>query len=611
MIQLADPSWDYCPSYQGMAKRLGAVLALLLGGCGGGIEGQAVPGGAQPTDSPGAGVPAQGADPAAPDGPVSSDPNQTGSGGAATAGSNPTDTTGDSSATGDASSSTCDPNAAIDDPGPALSQRLTRTEYDNTVRDLLGDTTAPATGFPAEELSLNFDNNPSVLTVSPLLAENYMNAAGALAAAAAQDLGSLVPCDAAQGQSCAEQFIQSFGEKVFRRPITADDVAVFLGPFNTGAAVSFENGIRLVIDAMLQSASFLYRLEYQGSTVDANLIKPTSYEMASRLSYFLWNSTPDEALLSAAAADALSTPEQIAEQARRMLQDPRARAMVVDFHDQWLNLKGVPTLQKDPEVYPDFTEQVAADMHTEAVLFIEDVLYNSGGDVGALFSADYTFLNQNLSSFYGVGGVTGTDFQRVALDTSRTAGFLTLGATMSVFGKPNQSDPVHRGKFVREQLLCDPPPPPPPSAMVEVPQPEPNLTTRERFQQHSEDPACSGCHSLMDPIGVALENYDGVGRWRDTENGKPIDPSGQLTGTDVPDPFVGPAALGDNLAQSAQAKACMVKNWFRYAMARVDSAADACALSDLEAQFAASNYDITELLVALTQTDAFLYRRAM
>ena len=503
------------------------------------------------------------------------------------------------------------------DPGAPYSRRLTRTEYNNTVRDLLRDTTAPANDFPAEVLTFNagtdyfgFDNDPSVQSVPELLADGYFSAADALATAAVQDLAMLVPC-AGRDRACGEQFVRSFGEKAFRRPLAPDEVTRFMAPFDVGMMTDFASGVRLVVTAILQSAPFLYRIEHGGAP-DGAWLKPTSWEMASRLSYFIWQSMPDDALFDAARRDELQTPEQVSAQASRMLGDPRARAMVADFHRQWLGLRGVPNLQKDSTRYPGFDETIAADMVVEADRFFQDIVFDGSGGASELFNADTTFVNENLAEFYGIANVTGTGFQKVILDATRRAGLLTLGAPLAQLAKQNQTSPVLRGKFVREQLLCEHVLPPPGDINVMVPELDPNLTTRERFSQHSTDDQCAGCHVMMDPIGFGLENYDAVGKWRDTENGAPIVATGSIEqgeGTDVAGAFEGPAALGDRLASSDAAKRCMALSWFRYTNGRSETDADACELTLVSSRFAASGYDVKELILSLTQTSAFLHRR--
>ena len=393
------------------------------------------------------------------------------------------------------------------DPGAAYSRRLTRTEYNNTVRDLLGDTTGPAKDFPAEVLTFNagtdyfgFDNDPSVQSVPELLADGYFAAADALATTAVQNLASLVPCAATANRACGEEFVRSFGEKAFRRPLAADELTRFMAPFDVGMMTDFASGVRLVVTAMLQSAPFLYRIEL-GGVPDGTWVKADVVRNGVAALVFLWQSMPDQALFEAARRDELQTPEQIALQAQRMLESDKARAMVTDFHRQWLGLRGVSNLEKDTAAFPSFNETVPAAMLGEAEQFIQSVIFTGSGDASNLFRSTTPM---------------------------RSAGILTLRAPLSLLAKRDQTSPVLRGKFVREQLLCEHVLPPPGDINVMVPELDPNLTTRERFSQHSVDDQCAGCHVMMDPIGFGLENYDAIGNWRDTENGAPIDATGSI-----------------------------------------------------------------------------------
>lgn len=509
-------------------------------------------------------------------------------------------------------------STVVVDPGPAISRRLTRTDYDNTVRDLLGDDSAPATtsptAFPGEELSHNFDNNPQMLSVSAPLVQSYFDAAEALSTKAVQNITTLVgSCASTGGPTCAEQFIRSFGARAFRRPIVDDDVTRFMGPYTVGAKTDFKTGIRLVVSSMLQSAPFLYRLELGGVPAGA-YVRPTSYEMASRLSYFLWKSMPDDALFKAAQNNLLQTPEQIRSAAVRMANASEARVMVTDFHDQWLNLRLVSGVDKSSADFPMFTDAVAADMHQEATQLVDDILFQGSGDVSGLFSASYTFVNGNLAKFYGFGASAGSQFTKTTPTEGGRAGVLTAGGVMSVLAKTNRTSPVLRGKFVREQILCEEIPPPPPNVPA-LPEISASLTVKQRLGEH-EIAGCAACHVIMDPVGWAFENYDGVGRFRTADNGQPIDTSGEVkqgsdgaTDAKIVGPFAGPTELGAKLALSDEVKRCVVTQWFRYAAARAETDTDTCALERLDAQFAQSGHVVKGLLVDLTQTDAFLYRR--
>jgi hypothetical protein len=501
--------------------------------------------------------------------------------------------------------------AAAAQPGPSPVRRLTRAEYDNTVRDLLGDATAPARKFPQEEVVLGFTNNADGQSVSGLLIEQYESAATDLALAATGNLPKLLGCDpAARGEdACVRAFLPGFGLRAYRRPLAPDEVDRLFAFYAAGKqAWDFRTGVRLMLQAMLQSPNFLYRLETGGATVAGAITKLGGYDMASRLSYLLWSSMPDTALLDAAAAGKLETAAQVQEQARRMLADPRAGQAVTTFVSEWLELEKLAKVEKDATLFPRFTTPIRALLRRETEAFAASLILG-GGNLEALLTAAHTFMNKDLAAYYGTSGPKGDAFERVALDGARRAGLVTQGGLMAANAKVNQSSPVARGLFVREHLLCSTPPPPPPNANVSPPAPDPALTTRERFARHRTDPACSSCHLLMDPVGLGFEHFDAAGLWRDSEGGKPIDASGELVSTaDANGKFDGAVELGARLGGSSQVRDCMVVQWFRHAYGRSELDGDQCTLAALGAAFAPGKGDFKALLVALTQADPFLYR---
>jgi uncharacterized protein DUF1592/uncharacterized protein DUF1588/uncharacterized protein DUF1595/uncharacterized protein DUF1587/uncharacterized protein DUF1585 len=501
--------------------------------------------------------------------------------------------------------------------GESPMRRLTRFEYNNTVHDLLGDTTRPADSFVSEGNSFGFDNQASSLTVSQLLAEQYLEASEVLSENATADMpGLLDGCDtAATGEDeCAAQFVTRFGKKAFRRPLTEDETSAYVSLYAEGkAGFDFETGIQLVIQAMLQSPGFLYRVEFGMPTpIEGDVVQLDGWEMASRLSYLLWGSMPDDELFQAAELGQLASKEQIAAQARRMLADPRAREAVAHFHVQWLGLNNILTIGKDETIYPDYYDGLRALWLEETKQFVEHVVFDGEGDLGTLLTADYSMMNAELASFYGASGASGSEFVEVSLDPSQRAGIMTLPAVMAGHAKPNQSSPVLRGKFVREQLLCQILPPPPNNVNNTPPDVAPGSTTAEKFEQHSSDPNCAPCHKLMDPLGLGFENYDALGRWRDTDQDLPVVADGEVLETeDIDGEFTGAVELAGKLAESNQVRECVVKEWFRFGFGRSESQSDVCALDQLNELFGASGYDIKELLVGLTQTDGFLYRHAV
>jgi len=498
-------------------------------------------------------------------------------------------------------------------PGPSPIRRLTRREYNGTVQELLKDTSAPALGFVAEETALGFNNNAQALTISTLLVEQYMAAAEKLSVAATADLTQLLPCDpAADADGCAGKFISDFGERAFRRPITTDEQLRFQNAYLWGKQhQDFRSGIEMVIEAMLQSASFLYRVEFGEGPSTAGNLPLSGYELASRLSYLFLGSMPDAALRAAAKNRQLGTPQGVDAQALRLSKDPRARATVADFHAQWLGLQGVNSLERDPAVYTGYTAALPGLFLSETQSFVDNVFWEGEGTVQALLTAPYTFLNSDLAKFYGVADPGGAVFAKSATDGVKRAGLLSQGSVLAVHAKPLQTSPVLRGKFVREQFLCQLIPPPPANLVITPPELDPKLSTRERFAQHSKDIACSGCHSLMDPIGLGLEHFDPVGRYRDTENGQPVSGAGQLLATDIDGGFDGAVELGAKLATSAAVSDCVTTEWFRYAFGRSETPEDACSVSQLESAMKADNNRMQSLLLAFTKTDAFLFRKAV
>ncbi len=498
-------------------------------------------------------------------------------------------------------------------PGPSPIRRLTRREYNGTVQELLKDTSAPAQGFVAEETALGFNNNALALTISTLLVEQYLAAAEKLSVAATADLTQLLPCDpAADADGCAGKFIADFGERAFRRPITTDEQLRFQNAYLWGKQhQDFRTGIEMVIEAMLQSASFLYRVEFGEGTSAAGNLPLTNYELASRLSYLFLGSMPDVALRTAAKTGQLSTPQGVDAQALRLSKDPRARATVADFHAQWLGLQGVSSLERDPAVYTGYTAALPGLFVSETQSFVDNVFWEGEGTVQALLTAPYTFLNSDLAKFYGVIDPGGAVFAKSATDGVKRAGLLSQGSLLAVHAKPLQTSPVHRGKFVREQFLCQQLPPPPANLVITPPELDPKLSTRERFAQHSKDIACSGCHSLMDPIGLGFEHFDPVGRYRDTENGKPVSGAGELLATDINGTFDGAVELGAKLATSAAVSDCVTTEWFRYAFGRSETPEDACSVAQLKSAMKADNNRMQSLLLAFTKTDAFLYRKVV
>lgn len=505
----------------------------------------------------------------------------------------------------------------------APQRRLTRFEYNNTVRDLLGTSLTPADQFPPDEIAGGFNNNATVLTVSALHAEKYLLAAEALATeAVAGDLSKLVPCDAAavegqvaQEEACARQFVQDFGRRAYRRPLETSEVDRLMRAYAAGRTDgSFREGIEVVIRAALQSSKFLFRLELRHD-IDASSsrVRLDPYEMASRLSYLVWASGPDDELLDAAEAGLLDTREQLAERTRQMLEHPRARRAITEFYKQWLNLGKLETIVKEESKFPGYDDELVAGIRAETPAFVEHVLWSGDHKLSSLLTLPVGFATEPVAELYGVTVPPGsTTPQLVELPPDQRAGVLTQPAFLAVHAHPDQTSPVLRGKAIRAKFMCQDPPPPPDDVDLTPPTGEEGVTARERFNQHASNARCAGCHQLMDPIGFAFENFDAVGAYRTEEGGQVIDVSGEMVLSDDMDgPFVGVRQLAEKLAGSAQVRECLATQWFRYTAGRFENVDDECSLDGLRAGFHGSEGDLVELIVETTQTDAFLYRSAI
>ena len=529
------------------------------------------------------------------------------SGGATDAGSGAPEGETDSEGESETGSTSGGPEVVCTDfdVAPTPLRRLTRQQYANAIRDVLG-VSIDVSELGADEKAGAFDSNATA-AVSSNTVELYRTLAESVAPRALQDNPSIFACEA-QAESCWGEFLDQTGRRLFRRPLTDDERGRYLElAAGTGDAA---HGLRLIVQAMLQSPAFLYHLEFGVSNGSGDLVPLTGDELASRLSFFLWNSVPDDALLDAAVAGELDTTAVLVEHAERMLDDPRARESIGAFHVQWLGLDHLEDAFKDPAVYPEFSDDLADAMVDETRRFASLTVLQGDGRLETLLTASHSYLTEPLFELYGVEQPASfVPGMPVDLDPSERAGLITQAAFLTEHALTNQSGPIQRGVEIRNQFFCDPPPPPPPDANVEPPAPDPNSTTREIFEQHTSEPACAGCHVLIDGIGLGMENYDGVGRHRSLENGQPVDASGELLSTDVDGAFDGGVELAHRLAQSEQVRECVARQWFRFAFGRLEGDGDVCSLETLHDAFAASDYDVRALLVELVRTDAFRFRR--
>lgn len=487
-------------------------------------------------------------------------------------------------------------------------RRLTAREYNNTVRDLLGDDSSPADAFDPDGTVAGFDNQVPLLGVSTSRARQYWRAAEQLAQSA--DLTALSSCDVTlqSEQVCAEAFITGFGKRAFRRPVDAAETAILLRVYGAGRKDGdHATGLRQTLRAMLVMPQFLYRLD---TPVTRPLTPSVSaldgYQLASRLSFTFLQTMPDAELLAAADAQQLGTPEQIAAQVARLVRNPRAAEMSQDFYERWLGLGDLAKLSKSAEHFPTFDDGLRSALQQELRAFMKHSLWSNGGGLGDFLGGSYSFRNQRLAEHYGDSMASGELLTLVQLAPDRSAGILTTGGVMALLSTPEHTDPVRRGKFIRERLLCQPVPPPPPGVAAAFPQAALNQTTRQRFAQHQNDPVCASCHSLMDGMGLGFENFDAVGKWRATENGAPVDATGAITSSDIDGAFSGARELADKLASSAMVQDCVTATWFRYVAGREAAPSDAATLAELKSALQTSGQ--RGLLEAFTRTQAYLTR---
>jgi hypothetical protein len=499
-----------------------------------------------------------------------------------------------------------DPNAV----GPRPLTRLSRREYNNTVRDLLGDTTRPAEAFPEDhDRTFLFRRAGLVATQD---AELLRSAAEALAATAIQSPSKLVPCDAAAGeQACADRFIAEVGKRAYRRPLSSVETMRLAALYQNARGpqqMSFNEAIGLLLEAMLQSPAFLYHWEspYEAPQLQGAAVQLGAYEVASRLSYFIWGSMPDQALFDAAASGKLTSDADIAAQAQRMLADEKAKDAVTAFFREWLELEQLQQLPKDAATYPQYDSGLKASLVGETEAFVKSVLFEGDGKLETLLGANFSYSNQTLAGVYG-SAATGEGFSKITLLPTERMGLLTQPSFLTVTGAPNGSNPIKRGKAIYERLLCGELPPPPPNVPAAKPA-SAGGTTRQRFAEHASNACAKACHALMDPLGFAFESYDGIGRFRTMDNGQPVDATGTVELDGVSRPFSNAIDLAKALSTSERVRGCFATQWFRFAMGRKETAGDAPSLSAVQSAFAAHQFDVRDLAPAIAGSRSFRLR---
>lgn len=501
--------------------------------------------------------------------------------------------------------------------------RLTHFQWANSVQDLLLlDEKPPQVADFTPDAIIGFDTNRSQLRMSGTLREDYERAAEALAAQVVDDpeaLGRLIPVDAPTDPTArARAFIESFGLRAYRRPLTSEEVSQHLALFEQAPELvpdrePFAAGMLLVIRLFLQSPYFLYRTELGEEDVGGR-IALSGYEVASKLAFAVTGSTPDDALLEAAAAGALdpgNNQTTVDSEAQRLLATARAKASALHLHTQALAVSRYALIQKSSETYPEFTTTTPASMRSSAELFL-DALYDGGLGFKSLLTSTEAFVDANLAPIYGVSGTFGADFQRVDVSGLPRRGILTQPGFLALFAGENQPDPIHRGVFVNQQVLCLEISPPG-VVLPELPDVQPNETNRQYIDALTGKGTCGQtCHATrINPLGFAFENYDPIGRHRTTDNGLNVDASGtyELDGTDVA--FSNALELVDLLANSPEAHRCYASHWLSYLNGSLVDASDDAVLDEVGMRSSSEDLSLQDVIRSLVQSNSFLTRSAV
>jgi hypothetical protein len=493
------------------------------------------------------------------------------------------------------------------DATPARIWRLSDEEYRRAVADLLPGVTVPEVSTPGRS-SAEFVNAADLYPAGGALVADLHSAAKAVAAAAITDLPTRLGCAAGQAErACAEAFIERFATRAYRRPLEAGDRQALSVLFTAGAAESVSAGVELVIEGVLQSPSFLYRTEL-GAPGAGPRFELTAYERASALSFFLLGSIPDEGLLGAAADGSLATPAGYSREIQRLLGEPRVRQNLVRVLNKWVGLGAGVTTELDPDQYPVYDDALKQSMVEEAGRVFDDLL-GRGGTFADLLTGRRTFVDQRLAMLYGVP-YSGTGFVETTLPADQRAGLFTQAAFIA---NQSRGEPiVHRGKWVREEILCGDMPEPP-AGVNTTPPVDPTLTSRQFAQMRMSDMSCGACHQLMDGIGLTFGRYDAVARFTTKDDqGRPIDPSGQVEGSDVAGPVGDILQLAQRLAGSGQARGCIETRMLSYALGReLNADAVRCEQQRIDDGIKSGGYRLLDLMGAIAQSPAFHVRGEM
>lgn len=496
------------------------------------------------------------------------------------------------------------------EPGPATLPRLTAAQYRSTLEDLFGEALPATPVEPDTNPYLFFTIGAASTTLSEVGAQQYEENAHRVAAYALDPArrDALVGCAPSGDGTCERAFVTRIGRRILRRPLEPEEIDRWLGVTRDLADGDPWRGLRYALAGLLMSPSFLYRVELGvPGTADPSRARLGDFELASRLSFLLWNTAPDDELLDAAARGELATEDGVYAHALRLLEHPRARVAVQEFFAQYLDLGRLDHVDRDPALYALASPTLPRSMRTEMQLLVDDIVFRRDADLREIFATRRTFVNLELAALYGVeeeaAGATPITFVPVELpESSGRAGILTLGAFLAANAHPTETSPTLRGKYVRERILCELVPPPPPGVVTEIePSGEMPRTLRERLEEHRTNPACAACHASIDPPGFLFEGFDSIGARRTHDHGVPVDTSGELDGAPLRDG----RDLGAILAEDPRVTMCLTRQLWRHAHARLETDGEEAAIVALERAFARSGYRFRDLLIELAISDAF------
>lgn len=509
---------------------------------------------------------------------------------------------------------TYDPNAKLNcgerSPVEAPLRRLNSAELENVVEDLFDGLVSVEVNLPSSDgLAFSgFSTEPEANPVNARLIEAQLEAAEAIAIAALGALPAILPCASSDpGESCARSFIDRYAPLAMRRPLTGDVRDELFAAYHLGAREGFEGGMATLIAHLFMRPETLYLIE-RGSEEKDGVVRLRPEELAARLSFFFWASIPDETLWEKVEDGSILEDDVLKAEAERMLEHPRAIRGIGRFIREWARVEALDPSEKDPNLYPGFDRELAASMIAELEHFALDLFRN--GDLSDLYGSNETYVDANLASFYGLETRPG-GFEKVRLPGNERRGVLTKPAILASLASAREGNYIQRGKFVLEQVLCQPVPAPPSDALAQNPSFPEGSSNREMSEIRRAIPSCTSCHELLDGIGLSFDHFGAAGEYRETDSlGRPIDDSGQLLASvDVAGEFQGVGELSEKLVASEDARACMSVQLFRYAFSRREAGEDLCAIREIDTEFESSGRALRSLLLAVASSDAMKNRK--